>query len=185
MTAASEPPAVRIRGLRTRFGPQVVHDGLDLEVHAGEVLGVVGGSGAGKSVLLRHILGLLRPERGEIEVLGTTSGGSVSRNATPAGAQVLFQDGALFSSLTVAENIQTPWRERLQLSDALLQQLTALKLALVGLPRDACHKFRPSCPAACASAPVSPARSRSIRRSCSWTSRPPASIRSAPRRSTG
>ena len=70
MTAASEPPAVRIRALRTRFGPQVVHDGLDLEVHAGEVLGVVGGSGAGKSVLLRHILGLLRPERGEIEVLG-------------------------------------------------------------------------------------------------------------------
>ena len=143
MSASSEQAVVRIRGLRTRFGPQVVHDGLDLEVSPGEVLGVVGGSGSGKSVLLRHVLGLLRPERGEVEVFGQDIWrlGERERYELQARQGVLFQDGALFSSLTVAENIQAPWRERLQLSKTLLQQLTALKLALVGLPHDACHKF--------------------------------------------
>jgi phospholipid/cholesterol/gamma-HCH transport system ATP-binding protein len=143
MTAVSEPPAVRIRGLRSRFGAQVVHDGLDLEVHAGEVLGVVGGSGSGKSVLLRHILGLLRPERGAVEVLGQDIWrlGEHERYELQARQGVLFQNGALFSSLTVAENVQAPWRERLRLPERLLQQLTGLKLALVGLPPDACHKF--------------------------------------------
>jgi phospholipid/cholesterol/gamma-HCH transport system ATP-binding protein len=143
MSDSSGPPVVQVCGLRTRFGAHVVHDGLDLEVHQGEVLGVVGGSGAGKSVLLRHILGLLRPEHGEIEVLGQDiwrlSEGE--RYDLQARQGVLFQNGALFSSLTVAENIQAPWRERLQLSETLLQQLTALKLALVGLPHDACHKY--------------------------------------------
>jgi phospholipid/cholesterol/gamma-HCH transport system ATP-binding protein len=143
MTGSSEPPVVQVRGLRTRFGTQVVHDGLDLEVHAGEVLGVVGGSGAGKSVLLRYMLGLLRPTRGEIEVLGQDIWrlGERERYDLQARQGVLFQDGALFSSLTVAENVQTPWRERLRLPEKLLQQLTALKLALVGLPHDACHKY--------------------------------------------
>ena len=143
MTASSMPPVVQIRGLRTRFGTQVVHDGLDLEVYPGEVLGVVGGSGAGKSVLLRHILGLLRPERGEIEVLGRDIWRLSERERYDLQARqgVLFQGGALFSSLTVAQNVQAPWRERLGLPEPLLQQLTALKLALVGLPHDACHKF--------------------------------------------
>jgi phospholipid/cholesterol/gamma-HCH transport system ATP-binding protein len=143
MTASSRPPVVQIRGLRTRFGTQVIHDGLDLEVHAGEVLGVVGGSGAGKSVLLRHVLGLMRPERGTIEVLGQDIWrlGERERYELQAQQGVLFQGGALFSSLTVAENVQAPWRERLRLSDGLVQQLTALKLALVGLPHDACHKY--------------------------------------------
>jgi phospholipid/cholesterol/gamma-HCH transport system ATP-binding protein len=143
MTGLSAPPVVQVRGLRTRFGAQVVHDRLDLEVHAGEVLGVVGGSGAGKSVLLRHMLGLLRPARGEIEVLGQDIWrlGERERYDLQARQGVLFQDGALFSSLTVAENVQTPWRERLRLPEKLLQQLTALKLALVGLPHDACHKY--------------------------------------------
>ena len=143
MNRSSEPPVVQVEGLRTRFGAQVIHDGLDLEVYEGEVLGVVGGSGAGKSVLLRHILGLLRPERGKIEVLGRDlwrlSAGERSELQGRQG--VLFQGGALFSSLTVAENIQAPWRERLRLPEQLLQQLTRLKLDLVGLPGDACHKF--------------------------------------------
>jgi phospholipid/cholesterol/gamma-HCH transport system ATP-binding protein len=143
MSDSSGSPVVQIRGLRTRFGPQVIHDGLDLEVHPGEVLGVVGGSGSGKSVLLRHILGLLRPERGEVEVLGHDIWrlGERERYDLQARQGVLFQNGALFSSLTVAENIQAPWRERLRLPERLLQQLTALKLGLVGLPHDACHQY--------------------------------------------
>jgi phospholipid/cholesterol/gamma-HCH transport system ATP-binding protein len=143
MNRSSEAAVVRVRGLRTRFGTQVVHDGVDLEVQGGEVFGIVGGSGSGKSVLLRCILGLLRPERGEIEVLGQDIGrlGERERSDLQARQGVLFQDGALFSSLTVAENIQTPLRERLRLPDDLLQQLTKLKLDLVGLPHDACHKY--------------------------------------------
>jgi phospholipid/cholesterol/gamma-HCH transport system ATP-binding protein len=143
MNRSREDRVVRVSGLRTRFGSQVVHDGLDLEVRRGEVFGIVGGSGAGKSVLLRCILGLLRPERGEIEVLGQDIGrlGERERSDLQARQGVLFQDGALFSSLTVAENIQTPLRERLRLPDDLLQQLTKLKLDLVGLPHDACHKY--------------------------------------------
>jgi phospholipid/cholesterol/gamma-HCH transport system ATP-binding protein len=143
MSASNETTVVRVRGLRTRFGPQVVHDGLDLEVQGGEVFGIVGGSGSGKSVLLRCILGLLRPERGEIEVLGQEIGRLAERERHELQARqgVLFQGGALFSSLTVAENIQTPLRERLRLSDELLRQLTKLKLDLVGLPHDACHKY--------------------------------------------
>jgi phospholipid/cholesterol/gamma-HCH transport system ATP-binding protein len=143
MNRSSEAAVVRARGLRTRFGTQVVHDGVDLEVQGGEVFGIVGGSGSGKSVLLRCILGLLRPERGEIEVLGQDIGrlGERERSDLQARQGVLFQDGALFSSLTVAENIQTPLRERLRLPDDLMQQLTKLKLDLVGLPHDACHKY--------------------------------------------
>jgi phospholipid/cholesterol/gamma-HCH transport system ATP-binding protein len=143
MTRPSETAIVRVRGLRTSFGTQVIHDGLDLEVQRGEVFGIVGGSGSGKSVLLRCILGLMAPERGQIEVLGQDVGGigESERYRLQARQGVLFQDGALFSSLTVAENIQTPLRERLSLSEALLQQLTGLKLDLVGLPRDACHKY--------------------------------------------
>jgi phospholipid/cholesterol/gamma-HCH transport system ATP-binding protein len=143
MSPSNATIVVRVRGLCTRFGPQVVLDGLDLEVQGGEVFGIVGGSGAGKSVLLRCILGLLRPERGEIEVLGQDIGRLAERERHDLQARqgVLFQGGALFSSLTVAENIQTPLRERLRLSDELLRQLTKLKLDLVGLPHDACHKY--------------------------------------------
>jgi phospholipid/cholesterol/gamma-HCH transport system ATP-binding protein len=143
MSGSREGPVVRVRGLRTRFGTQVVHDGIDLEVRRGEVFGVVGGSGAGKSVLLRCILGLLMPERGEVEVLGQEIGRLSERERYDLQARqgVLFQDGALFSSLTVAENVQAPLRERLRLPEPLLRQLTGLKLDLVGLPRDACHKY--------------------------------------------
>jgi phospholipid/cholesterol/gamma-HCH transport system ATP-binding protein len=139
----SGQPAIRVEGLYTRFGPLVVHEGLDLEVRHGEVFGIVGGSGTGKSVLLRHLLGLLHPERGRVEVLGhdlarLSDGG---RRALQASQGVLFQDGALFSSLTVAQNIQVPLRERLALSEPLLNELAGLKLAMVGLPLDACGRY--------------------------------------------
>src|SRR5215475_10301358 len=106
-------PVIRIRGLVTRFGEQVVHDGLDLEVRRGEVLGVVGGSGSGKSVLLRTIVGLNHPAAGEIEVLGrnTRSLSDADWRRLEARWGVLFQSGALFSSLTVADNVKVPLKE--------------------------------------------------------------------------
>ena len=140
---ATDDIVIRVRGLRTQFGPQVVHDGLDLDVRRGEVLGVVGGSGTGKSVLLRTIIGLTRPAGGTIEVLGTDVHGSseAARQALRTRFGVLFQDGALFSSLTVAENIQVPMREHLDLSQELMDELAALKIAMVGLPADAGPKY--------------------------------------------
>ena len=140
---ATDENVIRVRGLQTRFGANVIHDDLDLDVRRGEVLGLVGGSGSGKSVLLRTIIGLMRPAAGEIEVLG------VSPHRAPAAERrhvqtrygVLFQDGALFSSLTVAENIQVPMREHLKLPQALMNQLAAIKVGMVGLASDACMKY--------------------------------------------
>jgi phospholipid/cholesterol/gamma-HCH transport system ATP-binding protein len=139
----SGQPVIRVEGLRTRFGQLVVHDQLDLEVQHGEVLGIVGGSGTGKSVLLRQLLGLMRPERGRVEVLGhdLATLSDAARRALQALQGVLFQDGALFSSLTVAQNIQVPLRERLSLPERLLDQLAGLKLAMVGLPLDSCGRY--------------------------------------------
>src|SRR6478752_3622567 len=103
---ANDDIVVRIRGLENRFGEQVVHEGLDLEVRRGEILGVVGGSGTGKSVLMRSILGLRRPNAGRIEVLGVDARSEEDRDrqVIERNTGVLFQDGALFSSLTVGEN---------------------------------------------------------------------------------
>jgi phospholipid/cholesterol/gamma-HCH transport system ATP-binding protein len=139
----SGAPVIRVEGLHTRFGELVVHEGLDLEVRRGEVLGIVGGSGTGKSVLLRELLGLARPERGRVEVLGHDLArlGDGARRSLQASQGVLFQDGALFSSLTVAQNIQMPLRERLALSERLLDALAGLKLALVGLPLEAGGRY--------------------------------------------
>ena len=141
--SSTDDLVIRVRGLRTQFGLQVVHDDLDLDVRRGEVLGVVGGSGSGKSVLLRAILGLVQPTAGGIELLGRDMAGlsSAERRAMQARCGVLFQDGALFSSLTVAENIQVPMREHLSLTQDLMNQLAALKVAMVGLPHDSCTKF--------------------------------------------
>jgi len=135
-------PIVRVNGLRTQFGPQVVHDNLDLEVRPGEVLGVVGGSGTGKSVLLRTIIGLNRPTAGKIVVFGqdTADLGEVAWRRLQARWGVLFQGGALFSSLTVGQNIQVPMREHTDLPAALMDELTALKVEMVGLPAGACGK---------------------------------------------
>jgi phospholipid/cholesterol/gamma-HCH transport system ATP-binding protein len=134
---------IRVRGLRTQFGSQVVHDGLDLDVFRGEVLGVVGGSGTGKSVLLRAIVGLIRPAAGRIELFGVDPAGlgAADLAALQARYGVLFQDGALFSSLTVIENIQVAMREYLDMPQELMDELAALKVAMVGLPADAGAKF--------------------------------------------
>lgn len=134
---------IRIRGLRNQFGRQVVHDDLDLEVLRGEVIGLVGGSGSGKSVLMNTILGLNRPRAGTVELLGNdiAAMGPGARTATQTRCGVLFQSGALFSSLTVAENIQVPMREHLRLPKPLMDELAALKISMVGLPPLACGKF--------------------------------------------
>lgn len=135
--------AISIQGLRTQFGAQVVHDDLDLEIRRGEILGIVGGSGTGKSVLLRQMLGLMRPAAGRIEVLGRDLArmGRSAWKSLRARQGVLFQDGALFSSLTVAQNVQAPMRERQNLPYHLLRDLAALKIALAGLPPGACDKY--------------------------------------------
>jgi phospholipid/cholesterol/gamma-HCH transport system ATP-binding protein len=140
---APDDIVIRVRGLRNQFGDQVIHDGLDLDVRRGEVLGVVGGSGTGKSVLLRAIVGLIRPAAGRLEVFGVDpdrlDAGDMSALRSRYG--VLFQDGALFSSLTVTENIQVAMREFLDMPQDLMDQLAALKVAMVGLPADAGAKF--------------------------------------------
>jgi phospholipid/cholesterol/gamma-HCH transport system ATP-binding protein len=144
MTAAEdEGCAIRIRGLTTRFGPHVIHDELDLDVYRGEVIGVVGGSGTGKSVMMREVIGLQRPSGGTIELLGTDvwAVGLEERNRLRTRIGVLFQDGALFSSLTVAENIQVPMREHLKMPQSLMDELAALKIAMVGLPPEAGRKL--------------------------------------------
>lgn len=141
--AGDQKPAIRIRGLRNQFGKQVVHDGLDLDVEKGEILGVVGGSGTGKSVLLRTIIGLNRPAAGTIEVLGqrVSDARSEAQRSLERRWGVLFQDGALFSSLTVAENIQVPLKEHVGLKRALLHEIAALKVRMVGLPPEAGAKY--------------------------------------------
>ncbi|MFC3813477.1 ABC transporter ATP-binding protein [Lysobacter sp. GCM10012299] len=139
-----EEPIVRVRGLTNRFGEQVVHEGLDLDVLPGEILGVVGGSGAGKSVLMRSILALRKPDAGEIEVLGldARSDDPDVRRAIERNTGVLFQDGALFSSLTVGENVQVPLKEyHSDLPDSLRYELALLKIKLAGLPADALNKL--------------------------------------------
>src|SRR4249919_3851738 len=110
---ATGNPIISIRGLRTQFGQQVIHDNLDLDVQRGEVLGVVGGSGTGKSVLLRTIVGLIRPRIGKITVLDQDTSGLNDDGWAKLQERwgVLFQSGALFSSLTVAQNIQVPMKE--------------------------------------------------------------------------
>ena len=139
----AEPPVIRVQGLRTKFGSQVVHDGLDLEVRRGEIFCVVGGAGSGKSVLMRTIIGLNRPVAGKVEVLGEdrAGGDDDGRQRLEMRWGVLFQDGALFSSLTVAENVQVPLKEHTDLAPELIQEIVSLKIAMVGLPPDACTKY--------------------------------------------
>jgi phospholipid/cholesterol/gamma-HCH transport system ATP-binding protein len=134
---------VRIRGLVNSFGPYVIHDHLDLDVYRGEVIGVVGGSGTGKSVLLRTIVGLNERTSGTIEVFGqdTSKLQGVSLTALEMRWGVLFQEGALFSSLTVAENIQVPLREYTDMSQELMNEVASMKLSMVGLPENAASKY--------------------------------------------
>jgi phospholipid/cholesterol/gamma-HCH transport system ATP-binding protein len=141
-TETEVPEAIRVRDLKVAFGDKVIMDGLDLDVMRGEILGFVGGSGQGKSVLTRTILGLVRKSRGTIEVLGDDVDelDPVQRRALERRFGVMFQHGALFSALSVKQNIQVPMREYLKLSPALLDELAMVKLDLVGLKPDAADK---------------------------------------------
>jgi phospholipid/cholesterol/gamma-HCH transport system ATP-binding protein len=136
-------PAIRVRGLEVAFGARKVMDGLDLDVRRGEVLGFVGASGAGKSVLTRTILGLQPKVAGTIEADGRDLDrvSPAERGRIERGWGVLFQQGALFSSLTVRQNIEAPMREHLDISPALRSELAMLKLRLVGLAADAAEKY--------------------------------------------
>ena len=139
-----EDIVVRVRGLRTSFGEQVVHEGLDLDVRRGEILGVVGGSGSGKSVLMRAIIGLQVPDEGQVEVFGEPMIGRTEDEAVRVRKRwgVLFQGGALFSTLTVAENIQVPLREYYpEIKPPLLDEIAAYKVVMTGLPPDAGPKY--------------------------------------------
>jgi phospholipid/cholesterol/gamma-HCH transport system ATP-binding protein len=143
LLAARREVIIRVRGLKVGFGERLIMDGLDLDLYRGEVLGFVGASGAGKSVLTRTILGLLPKRAGTIEVFGYDIDKLGPQERLLIGERwgVLFQEGALFSSLTVRQNIQTPMREHLNLSQSTLDGLAAQKLALVGLPQDAADKY--------------------------------------------
>jgi phospholipid/cholesterol/gamma-HCH transport system ATP-binding protein len=137
-------PVIEVEGLRTRFGAQIVHEGLDLTAYRGEVLGVVGGSGTGKSVLLRAILGLKEPDAGTIRLFGqdTTHLDAEARKPVERRIGLLFQDGALFTSLTVLENVKLPLVEFLpDLPQDFVDELALLKIRLTGLPADAAHKY--------------------------------------------
>ncbi|HVC56901.1 MAG TPA: ATP-binding cassette domain-containing protein [Stellaceae bacterium] len=143
MPSDAEDIVISVRGLVSRFGEQTVHDGIDLDVHRGEVLGVVGGSGSGKSVLLRTIVGLRRPQAGDINVLGydVLHLDDSDAQALEQRWGVLFQDGALFSSLTVAQNIEVPLREHVPMPEPLMDEIAACKIAIVGLPEATADKF--------------------------------------------
>jgi len=134
---------LEVTGIVTRFGAQTVHAGLDMQVEQGEVFGVIGGSGAGKSVLLRTILGLRRPEAGSVRFLGRDL-----QQLSPselyhlkASYGVTFQEGALFSALNVQQNVQLPMIEHLDVPAHMLDELALLKVRLVGLPLEAALKY--------------------------------------------
>ena len=134
---------IRIDSIVNRFGTQVVHDGVSLDVQQGEVFGIVGGSGSGKSVLLKTILGLHRPNSGRVEVEGLdiTTLDEARMRQVKQRYGVTFQQGALFSSLTVADNIVLPVREALDLDDDTLTRLVELRMRMVGLPLDSAAKY--------------------------------------------
>lgn len=130
---------IRVRGLKTQFGSHVVHENLDLDVCRGEILGIVGGSGSGKSVLMRQIIMLERPAAGSVKVFGTEVVGlsEKGQNALRRRFGVMFQQGALFSSLTVLENVSVPLIEHTKLPIELVEQMAMMKILLSGLPASA------------------------------------------------
>ncbi len=134
---------IEVRGLRTQFDDFVVHDNLDLDVHRGEIIGVVGGSGTGKSVLMRAIIGLKTPSAGTVRVFGEDfyKANEKTRLSVEQRWGVLFQGGALFSSLTVAQNVMAPIREHLHIEGDLAKDIAALKISMSGLPAEAGAKY--------------------------------------------
>lgn len=138
------PIAIKVRGICNSFGEQVIHDGVDLDVRNGEILGVVGGSGTGKSVLMRTIIGLQTPTAGEIEIFDEpmTDEDTEAQLDLRRRWGVMFQGGALFSTLTVAENVQVPLREFYPgLGQKLLDEIAAYKVLMTGLPANAGPKY--------------------------------------------
>jgi phospholipid/cholesterol/gamma-HCH transport system ATP-binding protein len=135
---------IRVRGLVNRFDDHVIHEGLDLDVKRGEIIGVVGGSGTGKSVLMRSIIGLQIPAEGSIEVLGRSITDARDDEDIDIRSQwgILFQGGALFSTLTVAENVEVPLREFYpEISEELRHEIARYKVLLSGLPANATSKY--------------------------------------------
>ena len=143
INSKTELPIISVRGLIKNFGPVKVLKGLDLDVRCSEILGVVGASGGGKSVLLRCIIGLEEIQGGTIEIMGkdTSKLDKKERYALDSSWGVLFQDGALFGGLTVLQNIQVPMREHLNLPQKIADELAHLKIAMVGLAPDAANKY--------------------------------------------
>jgi phospholipid/cholesterol/gamma-HCH transport system ATP-binding protein len=136
-------PAIEVDSIVTRFGEQTVHDGVSFTVPRGQVVGMIGGSGSGKSVLVREIIGLLQPTSGRVKVLGTDvwSASEEEMAALRRRFGMLFQDGALFSSLTVEQNVATPLIEHSPVPPHLLAPLVRLRIALAGLPAEAATKM--------------------------------------------
>ena len=134
---------IEVRGLCNRFGDYSVHENLDLDVRAGEIIGVVGGSGSGKSVLMRSILALNRPQAGTIRLLGkdALSHDPASRAFIERNTGVLFQNAALFSSLTVMENVMVPLKEHSTLPEDVMTELAMIKIRLAGLEPEAAYKL--------------------------------------------
>lgn len=134
---------ISVRNVSVQFGSKKVLDGLDLDIHRGEILGFIGPSGAGKSVLMRTILGLNKKDSGQIKILGQDIDSITEREKVEIDMRmgVLFQHGALFSALNVLENIQVPMREYLDLSPKLMDELARLKISLVGLEADTAEKY--------------------------------------------
>ena len=143
MNFQPRPLAISVRDLIVGFGQQTVLDSLSLDVYRGEILGLVGASGGGKSVLLRTIIGLLPKRGGRIEVLGTDFDAWPEDELNDIGRRwgILFQQGALFSSLTVLQNVQFPMREHLNLSQSLMDEVALAKLGMVGLQVSDAGKF--------------------------------------------
>jgi phospholipid/cholesterol/gamma-HCH transport system ATP-binding protein len=134
---------IRVRGLAKSFGTYQIWEALSLDVYRGEILAIVGGSGQGKSVLMRVITGLVKPDAGNVLLFGENAKdlSPEARLAIERRWGILFQDGALFSSLTVMQNIQVPMREHLDLPQSMMDDLAFLKLSMVGLPPEAAHKY--------------------------------------------
>jgi phospholipid/cholesterol/gamma-HCH transport system ATP-binding protein len=144
MAVSGPENVIEVRALRNAFGDQIIHEGLDLDVRRGEIMGVVGGSGTGKSVLMRSIIGLQVPQSGEVRVFGepTLDRDEDDLVAVRQRWGILFQGGALFSTLTVAENIEVPLREYYpDLSETLLDEIAAYKIVMSGLGPEAGPKY--------------------------------------------
>ena len=140
---SGETLAIRVRGLKTAYGSHVVHENLDLDVRTGEVMGIIGGSGSGKSVLLRAIVGLKTPFAGSVEVFGrdVTKLEGEERDEMERRWGLMFQDGALFSNLTVRENVLVPLQEHTRLPRDMARSIAEMKIRLSGLEASAANKY--------------------------------------------